>query len=334
MCVEEPRSVRKEALFDQIDHALHGFTLVDRVGDHGLGAGGQPNRVIGLRAWHAIGRIGIVRIDDDLLIAYRTAEFDQFRRVVDDLTDLCAGLLRRSRGVDTDHAVGAVVRRKADDHAALGRTGNDADDDVIEGKPEFRFLGPDFLGEADIAEPAIFVYRCAGRYSIGDAALIANGLHGVFPALANADVEPVIDDAAVGAHQTRHQNVADAVVNGVVVRHPAFLYQPAFHADLGGRCRDHPGVVGLYTADGNQGVGAGRDCVRNDIFQLAQLVAAHGEAGIAVVALGIDLDFAAACFRQTGQMFDRRRTESEGVTVEFFKVHICAPVCSGWAGFG
>jgi len=77
------------------------------------------------------------------------------------------------------------------------------------------------------------------------------------------------------------------------VRHPGLLHQAALHADLGRDGGDHAGVVGLHAADRHQRVGVGGDGVRNDVFELAQLVAAVGEAGIAILAHGIDLDLAA-----------------------------------------
>ena len=89
------------------------------------------------------------------------------------------------------------------------------------------------------------------------------------------------------------QDIADAVVDGVLMRHPAFLHQTALHADLGRNGRNHAGVVGLHAADRDQRIGVGGDRIGNDVFELAQLVAAEGEAGIAVLALGVELDLAA-----------------------------------------
>ncbi|MCY1239555.1 hypothetical protein D9M72_523530 [compost metagenome] len=103
------------------------------------------------------------------------------------------------------------------------------------------------------------------------------------------------------------------------MRHPFFLDDDAFHADL--RCgrSDHAGVVRLHAADRDQGVSAGGDRIRNDVFEFPEFVAAHGETGIAVFALGIDLDFSAKCCRQPRQMLDRRRAEGERVAFELFE---------------
>ena len=103
---------------------------------------------------------------------------------------VCAGVKER---VDADHLARAAVLGEADQHAGMGGAGDGADHDVVEGEAEFLFLRAHLFGEADIAEPAIFVHGGAGRDRIGLAAL---GLHvrdRLFPALANADVETFID---------------------------------------------------------------------------------------------------------------------------------------------
>src|SRR5207237_9741615 len=77
-----------------------------------------------------------------------------------------------------------------------------------------------------------------------------------------------------------------------LMRHPAFLDQPAFHADLGRNGRNHARVVRLHAADRDQRVGVGGDRIGDDVFELAQLVAAEGEPRIAVLAFGVELDVA------------------------------------------
>ena len=101
-----------------------------------------------------------------------------------------------------------------------------------------------------------------------------------------------------------------------MVRRPVFLDQAALHPEFGGDCRDLPGVVRLDPADGDEGVGAGSDGVGNDVFELPQFVAAEGEARIAVLPLGVDLDRAAEMPGQAFQSFDRRRTEGQRVSLE------------------
>jgi hypothetical protein len=93
------------------------------------------------------------------------------------------------------------------------------------------------------------MYRGAGRDSIRLAAGIPHRLDRVLPALADANIEVVRYNAAVGAHQAGQQDIADTVIDCVLVRHPAFLHDDAFHADLGGYGGDHAGVIGLHAAD-------------------------------------------------------------------------------------
>ena len=128
----------------------------------------------------------------------------------------------------------------------------------------------------------------------------------VFPAFPDADVEAVLDHPHVRAHDPAQQDVADPVVDRVLMRHPAFLHQPAFHADLGRDRGDHAGMVRLHAADRDQRVGVGGDRVGDDVFELAQLVAAEGQPRIAVLALGVELDLAA-------EMALRRSSFSIGV---------------------
>ncbi len=59
-------------------------------------------------------------------------------------------------------------------------------------------------------------------------------------------------------------------------------------AEVRGDGGDLAGVVGLVAADGDQGVGALREGVGDEVLELAGLVAAVGEPAVAVLALGPD----------------------------------------------
>ena len=65
--------------------------------------------------------------------------------------------------------------------------------------------------------------------------------------------------------------------------------------------------------------------IGNDVFELAQLVAAEREAGIAVLALGVELDLVAQMRAQALQPLDRRRAEGERIAFEFFQ-HAQRPI--------
>ena len=79
----------------------------------------------------------------------------------------------------------------------------------------------------------------------------------------------------------------------------------------------HARVVRLNAADRDQCVSVRRDRIWHDIFELAELVAAQREPGIAVVALGVNLDLAAERRRQARQVLDRCRPEGERIAFEF-----------------
>src|SRR5277367_2020228 len=181
---------------------------------------------------------------------------------------------------------------------------------------------------ADVAEPAVFVHRGAGRDRVGLAALGLHVLDRLLPALADPDVESIVDQLDVGAHDAAEHDVADAVVDGVLVGNPALLYEAALHSDF---CRDrgdHARVVGLDAADRDQRVGVGGDGVRNDVLELAQLVAAVGQARVAVLAFGVELDAAAEMRGQALELLDVSRSERQRIALEFLQ-HDEALRCSG-----
>lgn len=72
-------------------------------------------------------------------------------------------------------------------------------------------------------------------------------------------------------------------------------------------------MVGLDAADGDERVATLFQRLRDQVFQLAQLVAAEGQAAIAVLALGVELDLAAQVGRQPVQPFDGRVAEGQAV---------------------
>ena len=176
--------------------------------------------------------------------------------------------------------------------------------DIVEREAEVPLLRPHLLGETDIAEAAVFVHRGACRNSVRAPALRLDVLQRILPALANADIEAFIDQANVRAHDAAELNVADAVINRILVRDPGLLDETALHADLGGDRRDHAGVIRLHAADRDQCVGVRGDRVGDDVFELAQLVAAEREAGVAVFALGVELDVAAEMRGEARQLLD------------------------------
>ena len=120
-------------------------------------------------------------------------------------------------------------------------------------------------------------------------------------------------------HHAAHQDVADAVIDGVVIVDPVLLDEPALHSELRGDRRYLARVVRLDAADRHQRVAPLRERIGHEVFHLPHLVAAEGEAGIAVLALGEDFDLAAEMPRQAIELFDRRRAEGERVAREILQ---------------
>ena len=137
--------------------------------------------------------------------------------------------------------------------------------------------------------------------------------------------KPRSTSSTCGTEDAAQQDVADAVIDAVVPVDPALLDEPAFHAELGGDGGDLAGVVGLDAADRDQRVAALGDRLGHEIFELAHLVAAEGEAAVAVVALGEDLDLAAETGGEAGQLFDRRRAEGQLVAGKAVELHGWSP---------
>jgi hypothetical protein len=92
------------------------------------------------------------------------------------------------------------------------------------------------------------------------------------------------------------------------------------------RHRRHlPRVVRLDAADGDQRVAALRQRLRNQVLQLARLVAAEGEAAVAVLPLGVDIHLAAQLRGQARQRLDGRRPEGERMAGKALQVHAGSP---------
>src|ERR1044071_9948103 len=110
----------------------------------------------------------------------------------------------------------------------------------------------------------------------------------LFPALLEADAEFSRYEPHVRPGQPADQDVADLVVHGTWPVHPALLDEHALEAYPGRDRRDLAGVVGLYAADRNQRVAAFGQGVGDQVLQLARLVTAVGDPGVAILALGPD----------------------------------------------
>jgi len=91
-------------------------------------------------------------------------------------------------------------------------------------------------------------------------------------------------------------------------------------------------VVGLHAANRDQRVSVGSNRVRDDVFELAQLVAAESQTRIAILALGVKFDFSAQVLREPFQLFDMGRSEGERIALDFSSMS--SPLMAVIAGDG
>ncbi len=84
---------------------------------------------------------------------------------------------------------------------------------------------------------------------------------------------------------------------------------------------DLAGVIGLDTADGDEGVAAGVDCFGDEVLQFADLVASEGDAGVAVFSFCLDLDLTAQCLAESWQWVDRGWAKEQRFAAEVVKAH-------------
>jgi hypothetical protein len=140
------------------------------------------------------------------------------------------------------------------------------------------------------------VVRGAGRNRVGLSTLAPHLLQCLFPALLEIDAKASVDQLDVRSHQAAHHDVADAVVDGVMIVGPVLLHEPALQSELCGNRRHLPRMVRLDAADRDKRIAPLCECVRHEVFHLADLVAAEGKSGIAVVAFRKNLDLSAEVF--------------------------------------
>jgi hypothetical protein len=138
--------------------------------------------------------------------------------------------------------------------------------------------------------------------------------------LLEVDAKALVDQLDMRTEDAGEEDVADAVVDAVIPVDPALLDEAAFHAEL---CRDGgdlAGVVRLVATDGDEGVGAAGEHVRDDVLELADLVAAEREATVDVLTLGPDPG-AAEVSAQPGQVLQRAGAERELVSRDLVETH-------------
>ncbi len=144
--VQHPRARFDPAGADEVDQRRHRLPLVDRVGDHALEPGAEPDRVDRLPVRNPV-RAGVPLVEQhDLVVAQLSIEPDRRRGATRDPRDLIPRLRNGRRPVDPEHAPLLVLQRKAGDHPGLRRAGDRADDDRVEEDVELALLVGDLLG--------------------------------------------------------------------------------------------------------------------------------------------------------------------------------------------
>jgi hypothetical protein len=174
------------------------------------------------------------------------------------------------------------------DHAGLGAAGDRGDEHVVEADAEFGLLRSDLVGPTDEAQSSEPMVRRAGRDRVGLAPAVLDLADRLLPALLETDVESGSHETDVRAHQSAEQDVAGPVVGHVGPVDPTLLDEDALHAGLGGRRGHLARVIRLHATDGHQGVAAIGEGVGDQELELADLVAAEGQAGVDVVAFRPD----------------------------------------------
>ena len=177
--------------------------------------------------------------------------------------------------------------------------------------PSSALLLGDLAGPAREAEPAERMVGGAGRDRVRLAAARLDSASASSQLVRKPMSKPAGDEPHVGAHDPREQDVADPVVDGVGPVDPVLLDEHAAEPEVRGDRGDLAGVVRLDAADRDERVAALGERVGGEVLELAHLVAAEREPGVAVLALGPDLDRAAEVLGQPLEPVDRRRPEQQ-----------------------
>ena len=131
------------------------------------------------------------------------------------------------------------------------------------------------------------------------------------PAVADADVEAGGVEPDVAAHDAGQLDVADPARRRVGPVDPVLLHGHGAEPEVAGDAGDGAGVVGLHAADRDERVAALGERLGDEVLELAHLVAAERDAGVAVLPLGPDLDPAAELGAQPRQRVHRRGPEQQ-----------------------
>ena len=195
------------------------------------------------------------------------------------------------------------------------------DHDRVEEHAELALLLLHLVRPAGEPVAAERVVGCAGRDRVRLAPTLLDVGERLLPARPDPDVEAARVEPHVRAHDPRQEDVPDLVVDGVRPLDPVLLHEDAAEPEVRRDGCDLARVVRLHAADRDERVAALRERVGGEVLELAHLVAAVREAGVAVLALHPDVDRAPELLGEPSQRMHRRRAERQGDAVEVRKAH-------------
>ena len=202
--------------------------------------------------------------------------------------------------------------------------------DRVEEDAELALLLGHLVRPVRVPEPAQLVVGRAGRDRVGLAAARLD----VGRACSQLSLKPIPNPAFTSRTSApasaADQDVADLVVHRVGPVHPRLLHEHAPQTGGGGDRGDLAGVVALHAADRDERVAALRERVGDEVLELARLVAAVGDPGVAVLALRPYVGTASPIRKVRGQALEAvhgRGPEEQRVPGERVEGHAASMPC-------
>jgi hypothetical protein len=241
---------------------------------------------------------------------------EMFGRALGQGQDIGLLLLPRRADADAEHGNAAIQAHEARNQPGLGAGAARGMHHMVDPQVHGGGLGHQLQRRADIAEGAHRV-GAAARNDIGALAGLPQHLgQRLHLRLHVRAARAAGDDGAV---QLVHHHIGGLGIGGVRVAGPVLEQDVAGEAQLGGRRRGLAGMVGLGGALGDDRVGALRTRLGHQVFELAGLVAAGGQAG-AVVPLDPELR-SAEVLRQVLHRLQWRREMAQADAGKASEIH-------------
>ena len=171
-----------------------------------------------------------------------------------------------------------LQRGEAGDHAGVRGAGDRAHDDRVEEDAELLLLLGDLVRPVGEAEPAERVLGRAGRDRVRRAAGVLDVARARPATMSRMPMSKPDGSSRTSAPMMRDSRMLPTLsLTGSGQSTHFSCTRRHLQAELGRDGRDLAGVVGLEAADGDQRVGALGERVRDEVLELAGLVAAEGE---------------------------------------------------------